>query len=66
MPLGKLAKSSILKGYQALNKLLTEIKGSNRQDLITKYNNDFYSYIPHDVGFVKMSSLILKTEKQIK
>lgn len=32
MPLGKLAKSSIEKGYQALNDLLTEIKGKNRHD----------------------------------
>lgn len=31
MPLGKLAKSSILKGYEALNKLMDEIKGAKRQ-----------------------------------
>lgn len=66
MPLGKLAKSSIEKGYQALNDLMGEIKGKNRQDLINQYNNAFYSNIPHDVGFTKMASLMLKTEKQVK
>lgn len=61
MPLGKLAKSSIEKGYQALNDLMEEIKGKNRPDYISQYNNAFYSNIPHNVGFTKMSSLALKT-----
>lgn len=30
MPLGKLSKSSIEKGYEALNKLMEEVKGKRR------------------------------------
>jgi poly [ADP-ribose] polymerase len=43
MPLGKLAKSSIMKGYEALKGLMDEIKGKNRKDIINKLTNDFYS-----------------------
>ena len=67
MPLGKLAKSSIVKGYEALNSLMKEIKaGSKSKQLIEKFNNDFYSYIPHDFGFMKMQHAIINTEKQVK
>lgn len=45
---------------------MTEIKGANRANLINDYNNDFYSFIPHDFGFGKMHNYILKTEKQVK
>jgi hypothetical protein len=31
MPLGKLSKSSIEKGYEALQKLMNEIKGQKRK-----------------------------------
>jgi poly [ADP-ribose] polymerase len=36
MPLGKLAKSSILKGYTILQEIMTEIKGRNRTELVNK------------------------------
>lgn len=34
MPLGKLAKSSIVKGYEALKELMEEIKGKKRKESI--------------------------------
>ncbi len=43
MPLGKLAKSSILKGYEALKGLMEEIKGKKRSDVINRLSSDFYS-----------------------
>ena len=62
MPLGKLAKSSIMKGYEALKGLMDEIKGGKkRSDVISKLSGDFYSYIPHDFGFAKMQNFILDT-----
>lgn len=59
MPLGKLAKSSILKGYEALKNLMDEVKGAKRKPLLAQYSNDFFSYIPHDFGFQHMSNFIL-------
>ena len=66
MPLGKLSKSSIEKGYEALNKLMEEVKGKKRLQIFQQCSNDFYSYIPHDFGFIKMQNFILDTEKKIK
>ena len=43
MPLGKLAKSSILKGYEALKGLMEEVKGRKRNDVLGKLSSDFYS-----------------------
>jgi len=61
MPLGKLAKASILRGYEALKGLMDEVKGKKRNDVIAKLSGDFYSEIPHDFGFTKMQHHILDT-----
>ena len=66
MPLGKLAKSSILKGYEALKGLMEEVKGKHRTDIINRLSSDFYSEIPHDFGFARMQNFVLDTEKKIK
>lgn len=66
MPLGKLAKSSILKGYEALKGLMEEIKGKKRSDVINRLSSDFYSQIPHDFGFARMQNFVLDTEVKIK
>lgn len=66
MPLGKLAKSSILKGYEALKGLMEEIKGKKRHEQIQKLSSDFYSEIPHDFGFQRMQNFILDTEPKVK
>lgn len=66
MPLGKLSKSSIEKGYEALNKLMEEVKGKKRVEIFQQCSNDFFSYIPHDFGFINMQNFILNTEQKIK
>lgn len=66
MPLGKLAKSSILKGYEILQGIMVELKGANKKDVINKLSSDFYSEIPHDFGFKKMSQFVLDKEKLVK
>jgi poly [ADP-ribose] polymerase len=66
MPLGKLAKSSILRGYEALKGLMDEVKGKGRADVINKLSSDFYSEIPHDFGFQRMQNFTLNTEQKVK
>lgn len=72
MPLGKLSKENIKKGYGILKDLYQEIKKkSNNQNAkisnkVIELTNDFYSFIPHDFGYSKMSSHILDTEKKVK
>lgn len=53
MPLGKLSKTNIEKGYKILSEIADCIKQnkSNKKDTIEKLSSDFYSFIPHDFGF---------------
>ena len=67
MPLGKLAKESINKGYLILKDIEKELKKKNpsKSDL-TQLSSDFFTYIPHDFGFQKMSSFIIDTLEKLK
>ena len=67
MPLGKLAKGSIMRGYEALKGLMEEVKGGKkRSEVINRLSSDFYSEIPHDFGFAKMQNFVLDTEQKVK
>jgi poly [ADP-ribose] polymerase len=59
MPLGKLAKGTILKGFQTLkdlaalfddNSLAQSVHGTAYRAAVEMLSNRFYSYIPHDFG----------------
>jgi poly [ADP-ribose] polymerase len=66
MPLGKLAKSSILKGYEVLKEVMNEIKGHNRKEVVSKLSSAFFSEIPHNFGFQNMANFTLDSEKKVK
>ena len=67
MPLGKLAKGSIMRGYEALKGLMEELKKNNKNmSVINQLSSDFYSEIPHDFGFARMQNFVLDTEKKVK
>jgi len=66
MPLGKIAKSCIIKGYEALKELIEEVKSKRRKENISQWSNAFYSQIPHDFGMKNICNYILDTEKKIK
>lgn len=67
MPLGKLSKQSINKGYKILKELHSEVeKKKSNSRTIEELTNDFYSNIPHDFGFMKMHHFILDTVKKVK
>lgn len=53
MPLGKLSKSNIERGYKILADIVEALKGhsANKRSVLENLSNEFYSYIPHDVGF---------------
>lgn len=62
MPLGKLDDRTIKQAYTVLKDLLEAVK-ANKSALYNGLTNKFYSLIPHDFGFQKMSNFILKTEE---
>ena len=67
MPLGKLSQTTIQKGFQILNKISNEIKKKgNNSSQLQDLSSEFYSNIPHDFGFQKMSNFVIKEDKVVK
>lgn len=65
MPLGKLSKATILKGYESLKRIAAVLEGS-AQGSLEQLSSDFYTVIPHDFGFQKMRSFIIDTHAKLK
>lgn len=65
MPLGKLGESTIKEAYGVLSKLSDAVKKKDRAEM-SKLSGDFYTLIPHDFGFQKMSNFILDNDEKVK
>lgn len=65
MPLGRLGDSTIKQAYAVLNDLSVAVK-KNDKAAMSKLSGDFYSLIPHDFGFAKMSNFVLNNEEKVK
>ena len=50
MPLGKLSKDTIKKGYEALKRISDVLDGKAKGDLYD-LSSEFFTAIPHDFGF---------------
>lgn len=62
MPLGKLGNETIKKGYSILKKIaetINEYKFTKpkKKCLLESLSSEFYSYIPHNNGYLKLKSL---------
>eukprot|EP00808_Paulinella_micropora_P017853 g46431.t1 len=60
MPLGKLSKDTIKRGYQVLKKIEAELT-ANRKGLLTDLSSEFYTLIPHNFGFSRPPVLSTRT-----
>ena len=49
MPLGKLSKGQIAKGFDILEKIEAELK-ANKSGKLAEFSSNFYTIIPHDFG----------------
>ncbi|KAF7804866.1 poly [ADP-ribose] polymerase 2 isoform X2 [Senna tora] len=65
LPLGKLSKSTILKGYDVLKRIADVINISDRRTL-EQLSGEFYTVIPHDFGFKKMREFVIDTPQKLK
>ena len=68
MPLGKLAPTNIKMGYNILKALLKEIDSKNKdwKNKVETMGSKFYSFIPHNVGFKNMATLVLDTKEKVE
>ncbi|XP_074268580.1 poly [ADP-ribose] polymerase 2-like [Silene latifolia] len=65
LPLGKLSKSTILKGYGVL-KQIADVMGQSNRKLLEQLSGEFYTVIPHDFGFKKMREFVIDTPQKLK
>lgn len=69
MPLGKISKSTITKGYKVLQQIAQCFEeGGNRPPLgvLEQLSSEFYTVIPHDFGFQKMANFIIQSKQMLK
>lgn len=50
MPLGKLSKSQIAKGFECLDDIEKAINAKTTKNMLTHLSSTFYTLIPHDFG----------------
>ncbi|KAF8392577.1 hypothetical protein HHK36_022922 [Tetracentron sinense] len=65
LPLGKLSKSTILKGFDVL-KRISEVIGQPDRKKLEQLSGEFYTVIPHDFGFKKMREFVIDTPYKLK
>ncbi|XP_015084364.2 LOW QUALITY PROTEIN: poly [ADP-ribose] polymerase 2-like [Solanum pennellii] len=65
LPLGKLSKKTILKGYDVL-KNIADVIGQSNRTLLEDLSSQFYTVIPHDFGFQKMCEFVIDTPPKLK
>ncbi|XP_013735374.2 poly [ADP-ribose] polymerase 2 isoform X1 [Brassica napus] len=65
LPLGKLSKSTITKGYEVL-KRISEVMSRFDRARLEELSGEFYTVIPHDFGFKKMSQFVIDTPQKLK
>ncbi|CAI9288697.1 unnamed protein product [Lactuca saligna] len=65
LPLGKLSKATISKGYEVLKRVADVISQNNRKKL-EQLSGEFYTIIPHDFGFKKMREFVIDTPQKLK
>lgn len=65
LPLGKLSKSTILKGYEVL-KRIADVIGQSDTRTLQQLSGEFYTVIPHDFGFRKMRDFVIDTPQKLK
>ena len=67
MPLGKLSPTTLTNGLNILKQIESELKQPNpSKENLTKFSSDFYTQIPHDFGFKKMTNFIIDSIDKVK
>jgi len=56
MPLGKLTKKTIKRGYSILSRIALRLNGKSNESIL-ELSNKFYTYIPHVVGMKRLPQI---------
>ena len=64
LPLGKLGKPSIIKGFEILKRIEEVLNGNSHED-IYDLSSLYYTFIPHCFGFQKMKNFVIDTMEKL-
>jgi poly [ADP-ribose] polymerase len=65
LPLGKLGKSTILKGFEVLKRIEDVLNDKSYED-IYDLSSLYYSFIPHCFGFQNMKNFVIDSLEKLK
>ena len=65
MPLGELSKETVLKGYKILQEIEDVLQKKSKKSL-EDLSGQFYTNIPHNFGFKKMSAFVINTAEKLQ
>ena len=67
MPLGKLSPVTLTNGLNILKQIVEELnKPVPDGEKLKNFSSEFYTQIPHDFGFKKISNFIIDTNEKVK
>ena len=67
MPLGNLSPTTLTNGLNILKQIELELKKSKPNKVnIIKFSFDFYTQIPHDLGFKKITNFFIDSINKVK
>eukprot|EP00301_Raphidiophrys_heterophryoidea_P005169 c12200_g1_i1.p1 GENE.c12200_g1_i1~~c12200_g1_i1.p1 ORF type:complete len:1388 (+),score=335.82 c12200_g1_i1:36-4199(+) len=67
LPFGKLSTTTIQNGFQALNQIAAELDSANpSQTILSQLSGLFYSFIPHNLGFRRMSDFVISDKIKLQ
>ena len=67
MPLGKLSPVTLTNGLNILKQIVSELNNPVPDgEKLKNFSSEFYTQIPHDFGFKKISNYIIDTNEKVK
>lgn len=68
VPFGKLSEMNLKMGYNLLKLILGEIdkKSPNWKSKVSTFSTKYYTFIPHDIGFKNMKTMVLDTKEKVQ
>ncbi|PAA86004.1 hypothetical protein BOX15_Mlig030036g2 [Macrostomum lignano] len=64
MPLGKLSKAQIAKGFEVLEELEREMDGTKKKAKLTELSSKFYTVVPHNFG--RLVPPVIQTKEALR
>lgn len=67
LPLGKLSQNNLKMGMNLLRQIMKELEDKEgSKEKIEQNSNKFFTFVPHDIGFKKMSEFAIRTKEDVQ